>query len=175
MRWQASVASLSRRFADLATWPDRFTDLLHLVVPVVLVGQDRPDSERASFIVGSEIAPLPGEGVLLDLSPTVAPIEIDAVWVTGPAVRDWHATFYTAAVGGAPSFVVGSAPSRQTALVSIASSPGIAATAMFHTPANTVLELPLGGVVLDVGHGLRVRSLNGGATATIGAVWRCRL
>jgi hypothetical protein len=174
MRWQAGVSTLARRFADLTTWPDRFTDLLHIVVPVVQVGTDHPDAERATFIAGSEITPPAGDGVLLEILPTVAPVVIESCWVTGPGARDWHATFVDA-IGTTPSFVLGSALSAQTAQVTIGPSVGIAATRMFHTLTDTVLYLPLAGAVLDVGRGLRVRSLNGGVTCSIGATWRCRL
>lgn len=152
MRWQRSAFAALRRWVDL-TQGAQLRLVPELVVPTVSLGEDRPDNERAHYHLAAFQAATPAQVNVIEVIPVVGSMELVAAWCSrsgGP---------FNAGMAFAPTPIpptLGTQIAEQTGpggpngiirFNSFAPPWGV----LFEAPADTTIQLPVRGVVVDPG------------------------
>jgi hypothetical protein len=172
MRWQRSADAAQGRWCDVTTYPDRFLELGAVVVPVVLLGTDAPDQERATFIATAVVNP----GAVFptaEIAGWVGDIELVDAWAVRSAGNlDLGFSIQTTTLNPLPApFVQGSCAGQSHALV-LFNGAGLVETIAASAPANETLHVPgVQGMRIARGRTLRVQGTSSN-TISMGFAWR---
>lgn len=173
MRVSRPTAAFLERFSDVL--PNELRELSDVLVPVVVLGEDRVDNERSLFFDGGEITSAGGNTPRVELHAVSGDLEILDWWVarpTGNSAWGW----FTGAANPAATFPTtqslnpAASPTSNGGLVFTSGAPLLAA-GFVYGQAGLSQRVPIRGV-LQQGLALRVEQLTPTSTLSCFVQWR---
>jgi hypothetical protein len=162
MRWQRQAEAAQSRWCDLTTAPDRFLELGRVVVPVVVLGHDFVDGERATFQFETLRTALAGNAGYLALRADQGDAELLGLTVSIPAGGSFDVQFGLAAnftFAGTGALVARSqSGDGRSGIYGEAGYELVPFPAIHSTPALTTFAVPIGGTILHEGYACFVKA-----------------
>lgn len=167
-----ATSRVVQRYADTA-YGDRLAELFDGIAPVIVVGSDSIDEERAVYVSAQLIIPGGGNVGRADLFANTADVQIVSAWAacrSGPLRL--RVEFIAPSNFSAPVQLTGSAngSTNARAFFSIVTDPGT--SRMFEAPQDTTLFLPFAGMILERGRVFRLQGASPADDVTLGFAWR---
>jgi len=172
-RWQRSVLAMLRRWTDLGF--GRGLSMPDVVLPVVVLGDDRTDVERVAYAASWEVTSAAGNVPSGTLSAQDRDVELLAVLVSRPS-NQLDANLY---FDSAPPFAGSNSPLSSTTgvpptanVLAISGAQQITGVVGVEAPLGTSVQLPLRGVVLPRGRRLVIEGATPNSTLRGVFCWR---